>query len=300
MLGGAGPPRPLSTGEITSISMDGPRVAIAVRDPSGRCDRVFIWNVPWHYLSRLSDAYGQTCLPNHAPGGITDVAMAGGRAAWTTTYGATTRIIAATGTACQEWVVARSSAGVAGLAGDGTILSYALRSRNASVGIVPKLWRGVDIDRSQPPGSGHLRGQWPCRGATGHWRRHDPDARWSVRRSHSRRGSSRNLPTAGHARRAHTARDARRLSDGVREADPLVESPGDRDVPRPPLRDRAADSRPRCYAVNVESGRAARLFRAPTRVSAELEGLGAVIQFNTARRGHVRFVPMSRIEARTR
>ncbi len=97
MRGGAGPPRPFSTREISSISMDGPRVAIAVRDPAGRCDRVLIWNVPWHYLTRLSDAFSQTCLPNHAPGGITDVAMAGGRAAWTTTYGKVTRIIAATG-----------------------------------------------------------------------------------------------------------------------------------------------------------------------------------------------------------
>ncbi len=54
------------------------------------------------------------------------------------------------------------------------------------------------------------------------------------------------------------------------------------------------------YAVNVETGRTARLMHAPTRVSAELEGLGAVIQFNTAGRGHVRFVPMTRIEARIR
>ena len=54
------------------------------------------------------------------------------------------------------------------------------------------------------------------------------------------------------------------------------------------------------FAVNVDTGRTARLMHAPARVSAELEGLGAVIQFNTAGRGHVRFVPMSQIEARIR
>jgi hypothetical protein len=54
------------------------------------------------------------------------------------------------------------------------------------------------------------------------------------------------------------------------------------------------------YAVDVETGRTAHLFHAPTGVSAELEGLGAVIQFNAAGRGQVRFVPMSRIEARLR
>ena len=69
MRGGAAPPRPFSTREITSISMDGPRVAIAVRDPSGRCDRVLIWNVPWHYLTRLSDAFSQTCSRTTRPAG---------------------------------------------------------------------------------------------------------------------------------------------------------------------------------------------------------------------------------------
>ena len=300
MLGGAGPPRPFSTGEISSISMDGPRVAIAVRDPSGRCDRVFIWNVPWHYLTRLSDAFGQTCLPNHAPGGITDVAMAGGRAAWTTTYGATTRIIAATGTACQEWVVARSSAGVAGLAGDGPILGYALRSRTASVGIVPKLWRGVEIDRSDRQAvaisvdSGRVAVLRDTGVATIRTRGGQSVGAIRVGAARAialrpgtlavltRRGTLEVYATASRKRMHSWPVQANAASLDLHYGIALLTA--GRDV----------------YAVNVESGRTARLFRAPTRVSAELEGLGAVIQFNRAGRGHVRFLPMSRIGARIR
>jgi hypothetical protein len=54
------------------------------------------------------------------------------------------------------------------------------------------------------------------------------------------------------------------------------------------------------FAVNVETGRTAHLMHAPGRVSAQLEGPGAAIQFNTQRRGHLRFLPMSWIEARIR
>ena len=40
--------RPLVTGgPIRSISMDGPRVAVAVGDNQGLCDRVLYWNVAW-------------------------------------------------------------------------------------------------------------------------------------------------------------------------------------------------------------------------------------------------------------
>jgi hypothetical protein len=38
--------RPLRIGgAIRSLAMDGPRVALAVRDRTGRCDRVMYWNV---------------------------------------------------------------------------------------------------------------------------------------------------------------------------------------------------------------------------------------------------------------
>lgn len=54
------------------------------------------------------------------------------------------------------------------------------------------------------------------------------------------------------------------------------------------------------YAVNTVTGRTARLFHAPARVAAQIEAPGAAIEFNVAGRGHLAFVPMSRIEASTR
>ena len=261
---------------------------------------MLVWNVPWHYLTRLSDAYGQTCLPNHAPGGITDVAMAGGRAAWTTTYGATTRVIAATGTACTEWVVARSSAGAAGLAGDGAILGYALRSRTTSVGIVPKLWRGIEIGRSSSRvvaisvDSGRVAVLRDTGIVTIRTRGGRPVAAVRVGAARAvslrpgtlavltRRGTLDIYGTDSQERMRSWQVPTNATSLDMHYGIALVTA--GRDV----------------YAVNVETGRTALLFRAPTRASAELEGLGAVIQFNAAGRGHVRFLPMSRIEARIR
>jgi len=52
--------------------------------------------------------------------------------------------------------------------------------------------------------------------------------------------------------------------------------------------------------MNLRTGRIKHLFRAPSRVAAQIEAPGAAIHFNRAGRGHVRFVPMSRIEASTR
>ena len=43
----------------------------------------------------------------------------------------------------------------------------------------------------------------------------------------------------------------------------------------------------------------ARLFHAPAKVAAQIEAPGAAIQFNVAGHGHVAFLPMSQIEART-
>ena len=79
--------QPIGTGGIVrDFSMDGQRVAIAVADPRGICDRVLFWNIPWHYVSRLTSSTEATCAPGHARGGITHVALGGITAEWVTTY----------------------------------------------------------------------------------------------------------------------------------------------------------------------------------------------------------------------
>jgi hypothetical protein len=302
---GASPPSPMSIAEISAISMDGPRVAIAVRDPEGQCDRVFIWNLSWHYLVRLSSAFSLTCVPQHRPGGITGVVMAGGRAAWATTYGRETRVIAASTTACREWVVARSARGSALLAADGPILAYGIPAtsgarRSASVGVVPKLWRGDEIDLSTASVKGisvdgdrvavlRDNGVVTFRTRGG---RHTGTIRVGAARAVALR-PGRLVVLTSHGTldvyltavgtRVHSWRvppNATSLDLHYRTALLTV----GRDV----------------FAVNIKTGRVVRLMHAPARVSAQLEGPGAVVAFSTKGRGHLRFLPTSWIEARVR
>lgn len=306
---GASPPKPLNVGEIRAISMDGPRVAIAERDPLGQCDRVFIWNVTWHYLVRLSSAFSLTCVPQHGAGGITGVVMAGGRAAWTTTYGRETRVISASTTACREWVVARSTSGSGGavLAADGSILAYGLRSpptvdarRSASVGIVPKLWRGTEIGMSAAP----------VRAIS------VDGARVAVLRDNglvtfrTRGGRYAGAIRVGAARATalRPGRLAVLTSHGT--LDVYLTALGTRVHSwRVPANATSLDLHYRTalltagrdvFAVSIKTGRVVRLMHAPARVSAQLEGPGAVIAFSTQGHGHLRFLPTSWIEARVR
>src|SRR4029079_19353823 len=114
------------------------------------------WNVPWRFVSVLSQPAGASCLPGHAPGGIDNVAIARSRAMWTTTYGGVTRVLAGSIIECVDWVVARPATNqhVTSLAGDGQLLTYSLaRPADAarglsSVGLGPRSWSGVPIATS--------------------------------------------------------------------------------------------------------------------------------------------------------
>ena len=300
---------PVQTGSITSISMDGPRVAFAVSDPRGRCDQVMFWNIPWHRVSTLSQPSGPTCLPTHAAGGITNVAIAGSRAMWTTTYGNTTRLIAASIIKCVEWVVARpTSAGtrLTGLAGDGSILAYGLGAAvgagkaASSVGIVPQAWAGLQIDR-----------------ATAVVRSVSVDSnRVAVLRSD---GTVSVLTRGGRLVRRMQVGSARAIA--LRPgALAVLSRRGTLAVYRPETgrRIRTWNVGPGAtsldmhngialvttgrdvYSFDVVTGKTARLFQAGGNVAAALESPGAVVEYNTGGRGYLRFLPMSWIESLTR
>ncbi len=53
------------------------------------------------------------------------------------------------------------------------------------------------------------------------------------------------------------------------------------------------------FALNVSTGRTARLLHAAGRVAAQIDSPGAVVQFNAGGHGYLRLIPMSTIEART-
>jgi hypothetical protein len=119
--------RPLVTGgPIRSISMDGPRVAVAVGDNLNRCDRVLYWNIAWWPAQRVSSPSGVTCMVRPDGVKITSVAIGGFRAEWLVTQAGRARLIAGS-PLCQEWVLGRYAhpAAVRALAGDGATLAFA-------------------------------------------------------------------------------------------------------------------------------------------------------------------------------
>jgi hypothetical protein len=292
----------VGTSRITAIAMDGKRVAFVVHDPQGKCDKVLFWSIPWHYVSRLTQHVGPTCLPTHAAGGITSVAIAGERAVWTTRYGGLTRVLAASIIDCVEWVVARPIAGVqrvAGLSGDGNMLAYATaRSASSSVGVVPETWGGHEVARSNRQAVAISA---------------DSDRLATLYAD----GTVTVVTRGGRLARSFSVGEARAIA--LRRNTVAVLRAGTLDVYQAasgqrlhswtvPAHATSVDlhygiavltAGRDVFAVNTTTGRTARLLHAPGRVAAQIEAPGAAVQFNVGDRGYLRFVPMSVIEART-
>jgi hypothetical protein len=290
---------------IKAFGMDGGRVAFAVHDPTGRCDVVKWWVPSWHFVAHVTHPSGPTCLPTHGAGGVTNVAVAGDRLAWTTRYGKSTRVLAASTIGCEEWVVARlAPAGtVAGLAGDGSVLVYALRGsgsadRPGTVGLVPAGWRGEVLSRSAVQVAAisvendeiatlyrdgtvtvmTAKGALVSRFATGHARavalRGDTVA--ALRRG---RLAIYSATTGLLTSSWRVPADARSVDLQYGRA--VIAAGGD------------------VVAVNVSTGRTARLLHVHGRAAAQVDPSGAVVQFNVGGRGYLRFIPMSTVLART-
>jgi hypothetical protein len=145
---------PLVTGgPIRSLSMDGPRVAVAVGDTAGKCDRVLYWNVAWNPAQRVSSAGGPTCMVRPQNVQIPAVAIGGFRAEWLVTENGASRLVAGS-PLCQEWVLGRygSTGAVTSLTGDGGLLAFAATAAGRStVSVVNAAYRPVAI--ASGPGS---------------------------------------------------------------------------------------------------------------------------------------------------
>jgi hypothetical protein len=134
----AGPLRVPAT--IGDFAMDGRSVIFAMRDPTGRCDRIGLWTIPWHYSTELMDE-PPICPERHAAGGITALALGGQYFEVVTTYGNVQTLISSGIVRCIERIVtrARLRAGGGGtrigsLAADGSAMAYALGPQRAQGG----------------------------------------------------------------------------------------------------------------------------------------------------------------------
>ena len=71
------------SGAVTAIAADGPRVAIAVRNPAG-CDRAIVWTAP----TAVAQSYvSKTSCAGVVFHGIAEIAIAGNRVEWVATAG---------------------------------------------------------------------------------------------------------------------------------------------------------------------------------------------------------------------
>jgi hypothetical protein len=288
--------RPLVTGgPIRSLSMDGPRVAVAVGDTSGRCDRVLYWNVAWNPAQRVSAPSGPTCLVRPQGVEIPSVAIGGFRAEWLVTQNGASRLIAGS-PLCQEWVLGRygSTGAVSAMAGDGATLAFAATSSgHTTVFVVNGKYRPVAIASGRGGPSlaadgSHVAILWP-------------NGRLELRsRSGVLRGAWRAQPGAAIALQGHelVALGSGRLA--VYEASRLAHTWS---VPRAArgidVQDGVAAFAvgSRAVVLDTRTGRTATVGRGPTVLAGvQIEGLGLAYAWSAGPRGTARFLTARQIE----
>jgi hypothetical protein len=295
-------------GPVRALSVDGTQAAFAVGGANG-CDRVMFWSIAWRSVFQVSQKAGPTCSPGSGSGRISALALAGNRAEWVTTHRGRAMLVAADGVGCQEWVIRRLSelgprTALGALAGDGETLAFSVVDRSAArpattVGRVTGPYRARDLARLPGAVRAVSADRWQLGALTldgtislnrsGGFRRqlHVPGATsFAVRR---------NLVVA-------TTRQGRlevfRLPDGRplhSWAIPAGASHVDVQYGIAVLR--AGGS---VYAVDLATGRTARLTTARGLVGAQIEPVGVVYATSTAKRGLVGLIPMSRVETAVR
>jgi hypothetical protein len=120
---------------VRRLAMDGPRVALAMDAPRGTCDEVRYWNIPWHYVIRVSMRTDMTC---RRAMDIRNVTLGGITTAWLGEWGRERLVIASDSTSCIERLMAESSTRDVLLAGDRRLLAFAVPTvdrRGATVGL---------------------------------------------------------------------------------------------------------------------------------------------------------------------
>jgi hypothetical protein len=123
---------------IGDFSLDGRTAIFVTRGSHGRCDRIGMWSIPWHFTITLMSE-PPFCREGSGPGGITSLALGGQYFEAVTTYGNVQTVISSTIVRCVERVIARTSiaaggASVRSIAADGPSMAYAFRSNRSPAG----------------------------------------------------------------------------------------------------------------------------------------------------------------------
>ena len=297
--------KPLTVaGEIADLAMDGPRVAIAVRGGAAECDHVLFWNIPWQYVSRLTEEDELTCHQTQSGARIGTVAVGGIGAEWTTVGVRLKRVLSATIVDCVEHIIATARQGrsdLVSLAADGGVLAYAVSygpGGGGAVGAVgPRMRPRTISTRASAPLAVHVDGaKVAVLGADGRVDVLDKGGQLLQ--------TFRPAAPAAIALREHRlvvlGRDARlRVFDTVTGRSLATWSLPGGLSPAVDVHYGVAvvTSRSRVFVVDLASGRVAAIANTPGRVTAEIEAPGITYGYSARGRGYVRFVSFARIEA---
>jgi hypothetical protein len=282
---------------IGDFSLDGRSVIFVKKDPTGECDRIGLWLVPWHYSTNLMDE-PPICPERHAPGGVTALALGGQYLEVVTTYGNVQTLVSSTFVRCIEKVVTRtrlSVARISALAAEGDTLAYAVSAKSGAARL--SLLHGQTVAGSSAVPSA-LRVSV------------DSD-RLAVLRA----GGQIDILWDGRVVRTIAAPGARALA--LRHDDLVVLRRRKLDVyavadgrllhrwPVPPATASAVDvhygfallaAGKRVVAVRLATGARRVLLVAPTRVRAQLDDIGAVYVYNSGGGGVLGFISFAAIE----
>jgi hypothetical protein len=296
--------RPLHTaGTIRSFSMDGFRVALVVSGGASGCDRVVFWNIPWRSVEQVSQKAGVTCAASGASRRISQIALGGARAQWVTLQHGRPVVVAADDIGCQEWVISRLSRhpgfSLGTIAADGSTLAFALVSAaRSSVGLVTGGYRGIDRYG--------LRGRIRAMSADGSHAAMLTGGRVDVRRLYGRSITSSAAP---HATSLALRRNVVVTTTRDGRLDVFVAGTLKHSWPLPAATHPHVDLQfgiavvttgNAVYAMNVATGRTARLAMAPAVPRAEIGSIGVVYAYSNAGRGTARLIPMSKVEEAVR
>jgi hypothetical protein len=282
---------------IRDFSMDGHRVAVLLDAPSGRCDEVRIWSIPWHWLGRINMQEDLTCARDME---IKSVALGAIRMAWVATKPGIARVIYTDGKKCIEEVLAtaRSARGIL-VAGDQRLLAFlSPHSRTEShdeEGVV-NLRSGAATSGSGAARAISLDG----RRAAVLLR----DGRVNLLNSSGTLVGT-VAPTSATAialRGEHlVALTRNRMLEVWNTASGRLENVWPIPAGVEPRVDvhygiAAFTTKRAVYALLLESGRIALLARAQSGVRAQIEEAGVVYQYNARQSGFMRFIPLAAVE----
>ena len=283
---------------IGAFSLDGRSVVFVKKDPAGRCDRIGVWTIPWHYSTDLMDE-PPICPEHHAPGGISGLVLGGQFVEIVTTYGTVQTLITSTFVHCIEKVVTRATLGsgsIPTVAADGAMLAYAVQTDGSSA-LVGRLLG------QQPSGSAKVasarqlsvdRGRVAVLRADGHVVVLQDDAVLRTldvpgARAIALRGDELTVLT-----RAGTL-DTYGLADGMLR----------HRWPVPAGTAAAVDvhygvavvtAGRRVFAISLATGERRVLLTAPATVRAHLDDIGVVYAYDAGRRGVLGFLPFAAVE----